>query len=136
LKREWGLTDQSLVIVPACVSDVTGNISFLHSNKANSHVDEISDLTIKVNTYALDDYFADKQMPTLIKADIEGTELSMLSGAVKIIKNGKPKLAISIYHSPADCVKIPEFISNLNCGYHMQVRNHSEYCGDTVLYCY
>jgi hypothetical protein len=40
---------------------------------------------ITVPTFALDDYFADKTLPQVVKIDIEGSELAALRGAQRIL---------------------------------------------------
>lgn len=71
-----------------------------------------------------------------IKADVEGYELKMLQGAKEHIKKYKPKLAISIYHSPYDLFEIAEYIKTLVPEYKFKIRHHSTCFYDTVLYCY
>lgn len=71
-----------------------------------------------------------------IKSDIEGDGLELLMGAEKTIKKHRPLLAISIYHSPTDLYKIPQYIHSLGLGYHMVIRHHSYTDSETVLYCY
>ena len=42
--------------------------------------------------------------------DIEGKKMYTLRGAQKLIKEKKPKLAISIYHNDSDMIEILQFI--------------------------
>jgi hypothetical protein len=107
LTKEWNLNEEQFVIIK----------HFLNKD------------------YTLDDYFSDKPYPTVIKADIEGWELIMLQGSKNILKS-KPKLAISIYHTPLDYYKIAEYIFSLELGYKFAVRCHSNTFEDTVLYCW
>ena len=90
----------------------------------------------EVKLYSLDDYFSDKEKPSIIKADIEGSELNMLQGAKEIITDYKPKFALSLYHNPSDIVLMPELIKQFNNGYNFAVRTHSPNFEDTLLYCY
>lgn len=57
----------------------------------------------------------------LIKSDIEGGEQMLLEGAVQTIKNQKPTLLISIYHSLEDFFDIKKWIENLNLGYEFKI---------------
>ena len=136
LLAEWALSDNAITIIPAGLGDKTRIVSFTQTGKKDAHIATSGETGTQIKIHALDDFFIDKHPPTLIKADIEGSELGMLMGAVKLIKNTKPKLAICIYHSLHDLVKIPEYIYNLNSEYQMSVRNHSGNYNETVLYCY
>lgn len=69
-----------------------------------------------------------------IKMDIEGAELNALVGAVETIKMFKPKLAISVYHSPFHLFEIILFINSLNLGYEFFLDHHTVCFYDTVLY--
>jgi FkbM family methyltransferase len=73
---------------------------------------------------------------SFIKMDIEGVELNALKGAEKTILRNKPKLAICIYHSNEDMIRIAEYIHDLVPEYKLYVRQHSHYpdMTDTVLY--
>jgi hypothetical protein len=86
--------------------------------------------------FTLDNYFNDKQPPSIIKSDIEGMEMEMLKGATRMLKTFKPKLAISIYHSPHDMMSIAEYVLALSVGYKIAVRNHCDHYEDTILYCW
>ena len=59
---------------------------------------------------------------TLLKADIEGAEKDAILGAQEHIRNDRPKLALSIYHSNADLVDIFELIEKIQPGYRFFLR--------------
>ncbi len=85
-----------------------------------------------VEVYTIDSLI--KEKVTFIKMDIEGLELQALEGAKDLIKEYRPKLAISVYHKTDDIVEIPKFVQNLNLDYTLYLRHHSWYTGETVLY--
>ena len=59
---------------------------------------------------------------TMIKMDIEGSELKALKGCINHIKNDTPKLLISVYHKHEDIIDIPKFIYNINPNYKFYLR--------------
>lgn len=64
----------------------------------------------------LDSYFADKDGPIFLKADIEGAEPGMLRGAHQLLMTGKvTKASVCVYHD----VSHPSLIAQLfeDCGY-------------------
>jgi FkbM family methyltransferase len=135
LKSEWRMEESDLIVVSAGASAKTGDLCFKIMEKStDSFLSDSGERSVKV--YALDDFFKDKQPPTIIKADIEGAEQDMLYGSERIIRNYKPKIVISIYHSSHDFVRIVEIIKDLNAAYNFAVRTHSADYLDTVLYCY
>lgn len=71
---------------------------------------------------------------TYIKMDIEGAEYEALLGAVKTIQRYRPKLAVCIYHSDEDMLRIIELIHSWNLGYRLYVRHHAQKISETVLY--
>lgn len=73
---------------------------------------------------------------TFIKMDIEGSEYEALLGAEQTIMRNKPKLAICIYHSNEDMVRLQELIHNMVPDYKFAVRHHTNAMSETVLYCY
>jgi FkbM family methyltransferase len=74
--------------------------------------------------------------PTLIKMDIEGSEMEALHGAASVIKNNMPKLAVCLYHKITDFWEIPLFLHEAAPEYKLYVRHHiiSPHLIDTVLY--
>ena len=72
--------------------------------------------------------------PTFISMDIEGVELEALKGAEMIIKENKPDLAISVYHSPNHIWEIPLYIKSLNLEYKFYLHNYTSFPSETILY--
>jgi hypothetical protein len=86
---------------------------------------------------SLDAYFkneAEGGLPTFIKMDIEGAELGALLGAVEIIRQNKPRLAICAYHKLEDIYELPRAILAIRKDYRFALRQHAPGCWDTVLY--
>lgn len=71
---------------------------------------------------------------TFIKMDIEGAEMNALMGARDTIVRNKPKLAICIYHSNEDMIRIAEWIHETVPEYKLYVRQHKFSEDETVLY--
>lgn len=71
---------------------------------------------------------------TFIKMDVEGSEYNALLGAKNTICANRPKLAICIYHSDEDMLRLIELIHEMVPEYYLYVRQHSNSCGETVLY--
>lgn len=71
---------------------------------------------------------------TMIKMDVEGSELEALKGARETILRDKPKLAICIYHKLEDLWEIPLYIKELVPEYRLWIRHHSSCMFETVLY--
>ena len=90
--------------------------------------------SVPINVLSIDDFMKDKEAPTFIKMDIEGSETEALLGAKKIIKKYKPKLAISVYHNATDLWKIPLLIKSLNNDYKIYLRHYSNEIMDTICY--
>jgi len=90
----------------------------------------------KVKTVSIDDFVLNKSISKVdfIKMDIEGAELNSLKGAINTITRFKPKLAISLYHSLEDFVKIPQYLNDLNSGYKFYIGHYTIHEEETVLY--
>ena len=91
---------------------------------------------IKTQTKTIDSVIDEKNICKVdfIKMDIEGAELNALKGAKNTISKFKPKLAISIYHSPADLYEIALWINGLKIGYKFWIRHFSIHAEETVLF--
>lgn len=94
---------------------------------------EDNNRVVNINVTAID-LEPECEHATFIKMDIEGSELNALKGAINTIRKNRPKLAICIYHSNEDMLRIPEWcFKNLN-NYRFYVRHHHYLSCDTVLY--
>ncbi|WP_158613610.1 MULTISPECIES: FkbM family methyltransferase [Aquitalea] len=71
------------------------------------------------------DLFARAIHPTLIKMDIEGSELAALEGSRQIIQQVRPRLAICSYHTTRDLIEVPMFIIEHGENYRLILRHHS-----------
>ena len=91
---------------------------------------------VAAKTISIDAFVARHSVPKVdfIKMDIEGAETSALQGAAETIRNHRPKLAISIYHSLGELVSIPILVHSLLPGYRLFVDHHTAHSEETILY--
>jgi len=73
--------------------------------------------------------------PNLIKFDIEGSELEVLSGAKNLIKKYRPDLCVSVYHRPGDPLDIFDLLETWKLGYSYYYRCHEYNTYGLILYC-
>lgn len=104
------------------------NTSFSVAEPQTDVPDEVFCNVIKIDEELL------RYPVTLIKMDIEGSELAALRGAERLICKYKPKLAISVYHRDSDLLDISAYILELNENYKLYLRHHTPTYADTVLY--
>lgn len=85
---------------------------------------------------SLDDYAAERRLDRLdfIKMDIEGAELAALQGAEQVLRGYRPRLAIAVYHRPADLVEIPEYLDSLKLGYQFYLDHFTDRGFETILF--
>ena len=78
--------------------------------------------TEKIHCITLDQWAKETNIDKIdfIKADIEGAERYMLSGATEVLKNFAPKLSICTYHLPDDPQVLEEIISKANPNYKIE----------------
>lgn len=122
-------------LYPYGVSNQSGTVSFLANGREDAHIvtsNLSSDVEI-INTVDLNTFLADERI-TFIKMDIEGAEYDALIGASDIIKNQKPRLAISIYHNLEHIVTIPKLLLSLRDDYKFKLRHYSMLPNETILY--
>lgn len=111
-------------------------LRFLDGIAGSSHVmkeKEEEEKYIEIPVYAIDN-LEECRDATFIKMDIEGSEMNALLGAENTIRRNRPKLAICIYHSNEDHLRIAKWIYGLNLGYKLYIRHHTAYLEETVLY--
>ncbi|MBR4072335.1 MAG: FkbM family methyltransferase [Clostridia bacterium] len=77
---------------------------------------------VTVETDYVDSIAKDKNI-TLIKADVEGEEIPMISGAGETILKCRPKMQIACYHRSDDLWTIPEAILDICPDYDVFIRH-------------
>jgi FkbM family methyltransferase len=86
-----------------------------------------------VDCFALDSVLH-SPAPTIIKMDIEGSEIATLKGAQQIIRNSSPVLALSAYHRQTDLWTLPLLVHDMNPDYSFYLRPHDLEGWDVVYY--
>ncbi len=124
---------RDLKIIEAGMSDIDGGGSFRQdaTGMYSSFVQENTGLTIPLVKM---DSLNECKDATFIKMDIEGFEMNALRGGKEIIKTRKPKLAICIYHSNEDMLRIAEYVHELVPEYKIYMRAHNMGIAENVLY--
>lgn len=135
------LNNRKIKIIRQALWSKVRNLYFIN-NGAGSYVAEdifprdimTNYSTIKATTV---DYFISNNKLAkfdFLKLDVEGAELNVLYGAIESIKQFRPQLAISIYHSLDDFFSIPHLLMSELSNYNFQIRLYSAALMDTVLY--
>ncbi|RKJ41983.1 FkbM family methyltransferase [Acutalibacter sp. 1XD8-33] len=144
LKQEWNLPDSKIEMVCGGIGESSyyaGKESMIQQAEHGVHLSGIR-LSHKdpsgeggVPVYALNEYFATQPI-SFLKADIEGYEWKMLAGGGKVLRRDLPKLAVCIYHTPADMFRLAIQIKEICPEYKIFVRQHQLNWHDTILYAY
>lgn len=124
-------------LFPYGLSDQHTKVSFMANGCENARIVEnetVSGNGIQQIEVVKLDELLDGEKVTFIKMDIEGAEYAALKGAEKIIREQRPRLAISIYHKPSDIVEIPKLLLEYRDDYKFYLRHYSLIGNETVLY--
>lgn len=119
------LYNKGLSDYPACRKMTLDNVL--------SRIDIDSKSGQDVELVTIDSIFEDKCV-TVIKADVEGFEKSVLSGAKEQIRKQRPSLIFSAYHYPQDIYSLILHINKIVEDYEYYLRLHLPYFGDVTLY--
>lgn len=130
LKKKYG-NNRRITLMNVGLFDKTGEVRFVGGKGGESKITNQGDSTDTIQVKTIDGLGLESV--SFIKMDIEGAELSALKGAEKTIIRDKPKLAICIYHSDEDMVRLAEYIHNIAPEYKLYVRQYDLFC-ETVLY--
>lgn len=101
----------NITIIEKGVWSKTTTLHFSSEGTSASSVSDAGGTTIEV--IRLDDMYDKFDADSLIKMDIEGSELEALKGAERIIREIHPVLAVCVYHKQEDLITIPQYISGL-----------------------
>ena len=109
-------------IIPMALSDRDG-FADIHVDSDNLGVNSIvfnrTDSLEQIQTITLDSFVRQNNIPKVdfIKADIEGAERLLLSGAQSVLRQYAPKLSICTYHLPDDKEVLSALIMKANPAY-------------------
>ncbi len=87
----------------------------------------------EIETRALDEVLEGKRV-TFIKMDVEGAEYEALLGAGKLIKENRPRMAISVYHKFEDFVTLADLVLGMHPDYRIAFRHYGFDDLETVMY--
>ena len=127
----------NIVIVKKAISGESNQKLYVEGiGPASKIINTAKDGADEVFSITLDDFVKENQIEKIdfIKLDIEGCELEALKGAAKILKQFKPKLAISIYHKDEDLWQIPQYIKSIVPEYDLYIKQLTVVGWETVLY--
>jgi FkbM family methyltransferase len=93
--------DDKVTVEEFCAAASTGTVLFYSDDLQSDYSSTVpnaagssSRTVVEVPAIPLDEYFAGKDYPTVVKIDVEGAELSVLEGMREIMKQKKPLLFI------------------------------------------
>lgn len=82
--------------------------------------------SIDVDVASLDDYCARTGLKLgprdLIKIDVEGADLAVLEGAARVIREGRPQIAVTTYHEVLHAERMLDLLRGLVPGYRFRVK--------------
>lgn len=113
----------------------TGNL-LLTGEGASASTESASSGEGNCPCVAIDDYFTTPPLPSVIKLDVEGAESDVLQGAQRTLKEGMPKLLLSIYHSRRgmDWIALPRMMLEADLPYVYYCGHHRPWFSETVMY--
>lgn len=125
----------SAALFPCGVGNVTGTMRFATGNADASRALDQSEIDTSetLPLVRLDDTLQLDQLD-MIKLDIEGFEADALDGCVDLLARHRPRLAMAIYHKPADLWELPLKVDAMLPGGKLAIRQHGFNGYDTVLY--
>ncbi len=98
LKQTFEPFREKVVIHNVAVGSSDGTINFSEDGLMGRIGEHQQSTVNTIDIKKIDSIIPEPQKITYLKADIEGHEYEMLKGAEFIIKNNKPKIAITTYH--------------------------------------
>lgn len=137
LSEEWALDLDSVALSNAGLGERASSLSAGSSSGQPTSLALRPDVAAgtSANVVTLDEYLNGSPI-TFLKADVEGMEVALLRGARETIRRQRPKIAICVYHYPADIPDIADYLSELVPAYRFALRQHSPQLLETVLYCW
>lgn len=121
--------DPRVRLVPAALGEREGVVRFAEAG-SSSRITAEGGVEVRVEPL---DNFVDVPF-TFLKMDVEGAEAAVIAGARRVIETHHPKIAVSVYHRPADLVDIPGRVLAIRDDYEIALRHYTEGFTETVMY--
>jgi FkbM family methyltransferase len=131
LSKTFAPYQNKVAIINAAVGSETGEIVF-NPDSLIGRVTTDNNQGVKKRLATIDELLGDAPI-TYLKADIEGFEEDMLKGAEKVIKQNKPKMAITVYHKENDTNQIISTIKSYVPEYQCYTKGISQTKGKPVM---
>jgi FkbM family methyltransferase len=135
LDRNPDLRSRVEIVRNALWNESEQELSFT-DNGPGSSVSQMGETAIHVHTKSIDDLVQEHTLPKVdfIKLDVEGAELRTLHGAERTLRDFRPRLAVSVYHSLDDFWRIHEYLDALQLGYDFYLDHFTIHAEETVLF--
>ena len=109
----------------------TTQLRFASESSMASHLSDSGDVTIQC--IAIDDVLGGEQV-NVVKLDVEGAEIETLKGMTRLVREQRPNLLVSAYHTPGHLHEIATLIDDWQLGYSFHLRVHEQNSFGVVLY--
>ena len=110
----------------------TTQLRFASDGSMGSALSDSGEVTIQC--VAIDDVLHGEPV-NLLKLDVEGAEIHTLNGMQRIIRDQRPNLLLSAYHTPGHLYEIADLVASWDLGYRFHLRVHEYNTFGVVLYC-
>jgi len=97
--------------------------------------------TYEVEMTSIDEFCKERNLESLdyIKADVEGAEVELVTGARETIRRFGPRISLAVYHQPGNAREIVEFIRSVDPSYVFRYKGlacHDGVVRPMVLHCH
>jgi FkbM family methyltransferase len=123
----------SASLFPCGVGDATGMIRFQDGEADASRASADADHGVLVPIVRVEDV-VQARLIDMVKLDIEGFEAQAIDGMAGLLDRHRPRVAVAVYHKPADLWEIAFKLEGLFPGSRYAIRQHGHNGYDTVLY--
>lgn len=107
-------------------------LRFASDQSMASHLSDQGNMVIQC--VAIDDVLHNETV-NVVKLDVEGAEIETLKGMERLVREQRPNLLVSAYHTPGHLHEIAELIDGWQLGYRFHLRVHEYNTFGVVLYC-
>lgn len=109
----------------------TTQLRFASNSSMASHLDDQGDTIIQC--VAIDDLLHNEPV-NVVKLDVEGAEIETLNGMQRMVREQRPALLVSAYHTPGHLHEIATLIDDWKLDYRFHLRVHEQNTFGVVLY--